>query len=370
MTKGFSVFAGAGLAGALSAMLVATGPAAAQEVRKLTFQTAYPAGTPTFESLQYWGERVGAMSGGRLQIETLPAGALVAAYEVVDAVSQGVLDGGQSAPAYSVGKNSAATLFGPAPGGPFGMDALDYVGWIYDGGGLELYQNFYRDLLKLNVVPFPMSYAGQQPLGWFETEVNGWSDLAGRKCRQTGMTAEVFAPSGMAAVNIPGGEIVPSGERGTIDCAEFAGPYEDSSMGFQTVWKEYYLPSMHEPATILEIMINGDVWDSLSPDLQEIMRSATWEATFRYMVMLNKRNADALEALEADGVKIHRTPDDILTETLKSWDKIAEEQSAANPYFKQVYESQRAYAAKVVPGRETVQAPYGFAASYYWGKKE
>jgi TRAP-type mannitol/chloroaromatic compound transport system substrate-binding protein len=360
-----------GLAGiAVAVAMLGMSPAEAQESRKLTFQTSYPAGTPTYESLQYWGERVGKMSGGRLVIETMPAGALVPAFEVVDAIAQGVLDGGQSAPAYSVGKNSAATLFGPAPGGPFGMDALDYVGWIYDGGGLELYQGFYREQLKLNVVPFPMTYAGQQPLGWFKQEINGWADLAGRKCRQTGMTAEVFAPSGMAAVNIAGGEIVPSGERGTIDCAEFAGPHEDSAMGFQTVWKEYYLTSMHEPATVLEIMINGEVWESLTPDLQEIMRSATWEATFRYMVKLNKLNADALEKLREGGINIHRTPEDILVETLKSWDAIAEKEAAANPYFKTVYESQRSYASKVVPGRETVEAPYSLAADYYWGKSE
>lgn len=358
---------------ALAALCLAVGAALfpatsdAQQPRKLRFQTSYPAGTPTYENLQFWAERVNTMSGGRLQIEAMPAGALVPAFEVVDAIHKKVLDGGQSAAAYSVGKNSAATLFGPAPGGPFGMDSLDYIGWIYNGGGLELYQSFYKDQIKRNVISFPMTYAGNQPLGWFKTEVSGWDDLKGRKCRETGMTAEVFAPSGMTTVNIPGGEIVPSGERGVIDCAEFASPYEDKQMGFQTVWKNYYLPSMHEPATVLELIINQDVWDSLTPDLQEIIKSASWQATFQSMALANKRNAEALAELQTkDGVKVFRTPDDIMLNVLKAWDNVAKEQSDKNPFFKKVYESQRAYAEKVVPARMRINAPYGFAVQHYW----
>lgn len=354
---------------AFSVALIPAGADAQQQVqpRKLRFQTSYPAGTPTYENLQYWASLVNSMSGGRLQIEAMPAGALVPAFEVVDAINKKVLDGGQSAAAYSVGKNSAATLFGPAPGGPFGMDSLDYIGWIYNGGGLELYQDFYKDQIQRNVVAFPMTYAGNQPLGWFKTPVKDWADLKGRKCRETGMTAEVFAPSGMTTVNIPGGEIVPSGERGVIDCAEFAGPFEDKAMGFQTVWKNYYLPSMHEPSTILELIVNGDVWKSLSPDLQQIMKTATMAATFESIVLANKRNAEALKELQTtDGVKVYRTPDDIMVNVLKAWDNVAKDQSEKNPYFKKVYDSQRAYAEKVVPVRMRVQVPYGFAAKHYW----
>lgn len=357
----------------LAASLLATGIALipgtvdAQQARKLRFQSSHPAGTPTFENFQYWAERVNAMSGGRLQVETMPAGALVPAFEVVDAIHKKVLDGGQFAATFSVGKNSAATLFGHAPGGPFGMDSLDYIGWIYHGGGLELYQSFYKDQIKRNVIAFPMTYAGNQPLGWFKTPVRSWDDLKGRKCRETGMTAEVFARSGMSTVNIAGGEIVPSGERGVIDCAEFASPYEDMQLGFHTIWKYYYLPSTHEPATVLELLINEDVWNSLSKDLQEIIKSATWEATFQSITLANKRNAEALAKPQADhAVKVERTPDDILINVLKAWDSIAKEQSEKNPFFKAVYESQRAYAEKVVPARVRINSPYGFLAQHYW----
>ena len=210
------------------------------------------------------------------------------AFEVLDAVHKKVIDGGHTAAAYWVGKQRAATLFGPAPGGPFGMDMIDYMGWIYDGGGLELYRELYQDQLKRDVIPIPMTAVANQVLGWFKRPVASWEDLKGRKCRETGITAEVFSKSGMSPVNMPGGEIVPAGERGVIECGEWVGPAEDMKIGFQTVWKHYYMPSTHEPATVLELLINADVWKGLKPDLQEIIKSATWEATFRSQTIMQQ----------------------------------------------------------------------------------
>jgi TRAP-type mannitol/chloroaromatic compound transport system substrate-binding protein len=142
-------------------------------------------------------------------------------------------------------------------------------------------------------------------------------------------------------------------------------------IGFQTVWKHYYMPSTHEPATVLELLINADVWKSLQPDLQEIIRSATWEATFRSQTITNKLNAEALKELrEKHNVKIERTPDDILRKTLEAWDQIAKEESDKNPFFKKVYDSQRAYASQVVPARRFVIPPYEAGANYYWPDKQ
>ena len=354
---------------AIIVMMLISSVCLADSPKVLRMQTSYPGTTPTFENFQFWAERVNAMAGGRLKIEVLPAGAIVPAFEVLDAVHKKAIDGGQSAPSYWVGKIRAAALFGPAPGGPFGMDWTDYIGWIYDGGGLQLYNEMYQEKLKRNVIPIPMTTATYQPLGWFKSPVKSWEDLKGRKCRETGLTAEVFSKSGMATVNMPGGEIVPSGERGVIDCGEFAGPYEDMKMGFQTVWKYYYLPSMHEPSTVLELLINGDVWKSLTPDLQEIIKSAAMEATFRSQTTANKRNADALVTLKNDDkVNIERTPDDIMVKILESWDQIAKAESEKDQFFKKVYDSQRAYAQKVVPAKVVTNPPYSFAANYYWGK--
>ncbi|MBI3517197.1 MAG: TRAP transporter substrate-binding protein [Proteobacteria bacterium] len=358
---------------AVAALLIAGPalPAAAQAPTKLRFQASFPSASTIFDNLKFWAERVKQLSGGRLEIEVLPAGTIVPAFEVLDAVHKQVIDGGHTAPAYWVGKQRAATLFGPAPGGPLGMDMMDYMGWLHDAGGMELYRELYQDQLKRNVVPIPMTSVANQVLGWFARPVANWDDLKGRKCRETGITAEVFAKSGMATVNMPGGEIVPAGERGVIECGEWVGPAEDMKIGFQTVWKNYYMPSTHEPATVLELLVNGDVWKKLTPDLQQIMLSAAWEATFRSQTIMNKLNAEALKELrEKYGVKIQRTPDDILRKILESWDQIAREEEAKNPFFKKVYDSQRAYASQVVPARRFVVLNYSIQADYYWPEQK
>ncbi|HEX7812683.1 MAG TPA: TRAP transporter substrate-binding protein [Burkholderiales bacterium] len=339
----------------------------AEPGNKLRFESAFPASSLLFESSKYFAERVKVMTGGRLQIEMLPPGAVVPPFEVLDAVHKGVLDGGHTAPAYWLGKNRAATLFGPAPGGPFGMDMLDYMAWIHEGGGLALYQEFYQKELQRNIVVMPMTSVANQILGWFKKPVKNWEDLKGRKCRETGITAEVFGKSGMTPVNIPGGEIVPAGQRGVIECAEFVGPAEDMKIGFHSVWKYAYMPSMHEPATVVELIINGDVWKKLPEEHREVIKSAAMDATLRSQLISNKVNAEALvEMREKHGVTIGRTPPDILKKTLEAWDAIAKEEAGKNPFFKKVYDSQRAFAARVVPARRYVYAPYELGANYYW----
>jgi TRAP-type mannitol/chloroaromatic compound transport system substrate-binding protein len=353
---------------AVAGLLFAGLPKAeAQAPVKLRFQASFPSSSTFFDTLKYWADRVKIMSGGRLEIEVLPAGTLVPAFEVLDAVHKQVIDGGHTAAAYWVGKQRAAALFGPTPGGPFGFDILDYQGWLHHGGGLALYNELYQVELKRNVVPFPMGTVSNQALGSFRTPVKSWADLKGRKCRQTGLTAEVFTRAGMATVNMPGGEIVPAGERGAIDCGEWVGPAEDIKLGFHTVWKYFYMPSTHEPATALELLINGDVWKKLAPDQQAIIQAAAWESTFYNEMLLHKLNAAALkEMTEKHGVKVERTPDDILRKTLEAWDAIAKEEEAKNPFFKKVYDSQRAYAAQVVTARRAVAPDYSVGANYYW----
>jgi TRAP-type mannitol/chloroaromatic compound transport system substrate-binding protein len=358
------------LAAAIALAAVSTA-ASADPVTKLRFESAFPAASLFFESSKYFAERVKAMTGGRLQIEMLPPGAVVPPFEVLDAVHKGVLDGAHSGAAYWLGKNRAATLFGPAPGGPFGMDMLDYMGWIHEGGGLELYQEFYQKELQRNIVVIPMTSGGPQILGWFKKPVKSWEDLKNRKCRETGITAEVFSKSGMNTVNMPGGEIVPAGQRGVIDCAEWVGPAEDLRIGFHSVWKYAYMPSMHEPATVAELIINGDVWKKLPDDQKEVIKSAAMDATLRSQLVMNKQNAEAIvELREKHGVTIARTPEDILTKMLESWDQIAKEEAGKNPFFKKVYDSQRSYAARIVPARRNVYPPYGLGAGYYWPEKK
>lgn len=352
--------------------LAAAIPAVAQTPTKLRFQHAFPAKSLNSENAQYWADRVKLLSGGRLQIEFLPTGSVVPVFETLDAVNKKVLDGAHSSTAYWFGKNRAATLFGGlAPGGPFGMDPVDYLDWLWHGGGLELYREFYQVQLKLNVVPIPMTSSAHGAFGWFKTPVKSWADLKGRKCRQTGINAELYSKSGMATVNMPGGEIVSAGQRGVIDCAEFIGAAEDTRAGFGSVWKNFYPQGIQEPTAIAEIIFNGDVWKALPADQQAIIEAAAQEATLHSMMGRNRQNADALTELTTkQGVTIRTTPPEILTKTLETWDGIAKAESAVNPFFKKVLDSQRAHAAKVIPARRVTTPPYDLAADHYWPLKK
>jgi TRAP-type mannitol/chloroaromatic compound transport system substrate-binding protein len=209
-----------------------------------------------------------------------------------------------------------------------------------------------------------------QAFGWFKKPIKNLADFKGMKCRQTGVAAEIYTEMGMTVVNMPGGEIIPSAQRGVIDCAEWVGGIEDLRLGFQTVWKYYYTPSLHESTSVGELLINGDVWKSLGAQNQEIVRSAAAEAYLRWWARWQHQNAVALKELqEKYGVQVLRTPADILTEFLKAWDKIAQREAAKDPFFKKVLESQRSYAALVVPAKRFSFPPYSFTANHYWPTK-
>jgi TRAP-type mannitol/chloroaromatic compound transport system substrate-binding protein len=345
------------------------GPAAAQApaVRNLKMQSTWPASLTLQDNFRFFAERVDKLTSGQLKIETMAAGQVVPAFEILDATSKKVIDGGHGVSYYWVGKNKAATLFSSTPAGPFGMDTMDFMGWLYEGGGLEMYWDFYQKELKLNVIAFPILPAGPQAFGWFKRPIKNLADFKGMKCRQTGIVAEIFQKMGMQTVNMPGGEIVPSAQRGVIDCAEWVGGVEDLRLGLPQVWKIHYTPGMHEPSVVGELIINTEVWASLPPQNQEAIRSATTETFLRWWVKWQKQNADAIEEMRTKhGTQILRTPPEILIAFLKAWDEIAKEESAKNPFFKKVLDSQHAYAAKVVPAKRFMFPPYSFAANYYF----
>jgi TRAP-type mannitol/chloroaromatic compound transport system substrate-binding protein len=302
-----------------------------------------------------------------LKIEVHAAGQIVPPFEVLDASSKKVIDGAHAISYYWVGKNKAATLFANTPAGIVGMDQMDFLGWIYEAGGLELWWEFYQKELKLNLVVFPILPASPQSLGWFRKPIQGLADFKGLKCRQTGIVAEIYMRMGMNTVNMPGGEIVPSAERGVIDCAEWVGGIEDLRLGLPQVWKYHYTPGMHESNSMLEIIMNGDVWKGLTPAQQEAVRVATFDTFVRWGIKWQKQNADAIEEMRTKhGTQILRTPPEILIEFMKTWDKMAAEEAAKDPFFKKVLESQRAYASKVVPAKRFMFPPYSFAANYYF----
>jgi TRAP-type mannitol/chloroaromatic compound transport system substrate-binding protein len=247
------------------------------------------------------------------------------------------------------------------------MDMIDALGWMYHGGGNELCNEFFTKELKLNIHWIPILPSGPQAFGWFKRPIKNLADFKGMKCRETGMAAEVFQRMGMQTVNMPGGEIIPSAQRGVIDCAEWVGGVEDLRLGFHNVWKYHYTPGMHENVTIGEIVFNMDVWKALSPTHKEIIQSAANETFLIWWAKWQRQNADAMKEMqEKHGVRILRTPPDILVEFLKTWDKIAEEEGAKSPFFKKTHDSQRAYASLVVPAKRFMFPPYSFAANYYF----
>jgi TRAP-type mannitol/chloroaromatic compound transport system substrate-binding protein len=247
------------------------------------------------------------------------------------------------------------------------MDHFDFLGWMYEGGGMDLYWEFYRDILKLNIVAWPIGGSSPQAFGWFKRPIKSLADFKGMKCRQTGIVAEIYQKMGMQTVNMPGGEIVPSAQRGVIDCAEWVGGVEDLRLGLPQVWKYHYTPGMHESNSMLEVIINADVWKGFTGHQQEAVRSAVSETFLRWGVKWQKQNADAIEEMRTKhGTQILRTPPEILIEFMKTWDKMAVEESAKDPFFKKVLESQRVYAAKVVPAKRFMFPPYSFAANYYF----
>ncbi len=340
---------------------------AAGGAKNLKMQSTWPASLTLQDNFKFFGERVDKLTGGQLKIETLAAGQIVPPFEVLDATHKKVIDGAHAISYYWVGKNKAATLFSATPAGIAGMDHMDYLGWIYEGGGLDLWWDFYQKELKLNVIAFPILPASPQALGWFKRPIKNLADFKGMKCRQTGIVAEIYQRMGQQTVNLPGGEIVPAAQRGVIDCAEWVGGVEDLRLGLPQVWKYHYTPGMHESASIGELMINSEVWKGLAPQQQEAIRSATVETFMRWWVKWQRQNADAIEEMRTKyGTQILRTPPAVLTAFFKTWDEIAKEESAKNPFFKKVLESQRAYASKVVPAKRFMFPPYSFAANHFW----
>jgi TRAP-type mannitol/chloroaromatic compound transport system substrate-binding protein len=339
--------------------------------KQLKFQSTWPASLTLQDNFRYFAERMDKLTSGGVKIEAMAAGQVVPAFEILDATHKKVLDGGHGVSYYWVGKNKAATLFSATPAGPFGMDHFDFLGWLQEGGGQALYDEFYRDVLKLNVIGMPIGGSSPQAMGWFKRPIKDLADFKGMKCRQTGIVAEIYQRMGMQTVNMPGGEIVPSAQRGVIDCAEWVGGIEDLRLGLPQVWKYHYTPGMHESNSMLEVIVNTDVWKSFSPQQQEAWRSAQMETFVRWGVKWQKQNADAIEEMRTKhGTQMLRTPPSILIDFLKTWDKIAAEESAKSPFFKKVLDSQREYAAKVVPAKRFMFPPYSFAANYYFPEKK
>jgi TRAP-type mannitol/chloroaromatic compound transport system substrate-binding protein len=339
----------------------------AQSPVTFRWQSTWPAKDIFHEYAADYVKKVNDMSGGRLKIELLPSGAVVKAFDLIDAVSQGTLDGGHGVVAYWYGKNSAMALWGSGPA--FGMDANMLLAWHNYGGGKQLLDEVYKSL-NLNVVSYLYGPMPTQPLGWFKKPVSSAADMKGLKFRTVGLSIDIFTGMGLAVNALPGGEIVPALDRGLIDAAEFNNASSDRILGFPDVSKICMLQSYHQSAEQFEILFNKKKFDALPADLKAIIGYAveaasadmSWKAADRY-------SQDYVNMQAKDNVKFYKTPDSILQEQLKVWDQVAAKKSAENPLFKKVNESMRAFAERAVRWQQDTMVTSRLAYNHFFAKK-
>ena len=339
--------------GVATAALAAAGTIAqAQQVTRMKIQTAVPTASIYFELMKRFGERVDKMSGGRVKMEILPDGAVVNAFEILDAVDKGVVDGGYAWTHYWSGKNTAAALFSnPAAGAGTGMDQMSHMAWLAQGGGNALYEKLFESGLKVNVKPFMIQPMGPDPFGWFKSPISSIADMKKMKYRSPpGLTGEIFKEMGINAVAMPGAEIVPAAQRGVIDAAEWIGPADDMILGFHSVFKHYYLQGLHQSADIGELLINKSAWNKLPADLKAVIEGAVMATIAETYTFNVHRNAAALAKLQSEyKVTVHDTPNEFFSEFMKATNVVYDREAGRNPLFKEVLESQRAFARLVVP---------------------
>jgi len=356
--------AAAGTAGAALALpMIAT----AQTPTQLRFQSTWPSKDIFHEYAGDFAKKVNDMTGGELKIEVLPAGSVVPAFGLLDAVSKGTLDGGHGVMGYNYGKQSAIALWTSGP--VFGMDANMVLAWHKYGGGKELLVKLYASI-GANVVSFLTGPMPTQPLGWFKKPITKKDDLKGLKFRTNGLAIDLFTAMGAAVNALPGGEIVPAMDRGLLDGAEFNNATSDRLLGFPDVSKVCMLQSFHQSSEQFEITFNKSKYDALPARMKAIIDNAveaasadmSWKAIDRY-------SKDYGELQSKDGVKFYKTPDTLLQEQLKVWDEVVAKKGADNPLFREVEKSQRAFAARAMKWDMDTNNPRRMAYNHYFGKK-
>jgi TRAP-type mannitol/chloroaromatic compound transport system substrate-binding protein len=359
-----SAATGTATAAAMSFPMIAT----AQTPSQMRFQSTWPSKDIFHEYALDFAAKVNDMTGGELKIEVLPAGAVVPAFGLLDAVSKGTLDGGHGVLAYHYGKSTALALWGSGPG--YGMDANMLLAWHKYGGGKELLAKLYKSI-GANVVSFPYGPMPTQPLGWFKKPITKAEDMKGLKFRTVGISIDVFNGMGAAVNALPGGEIVPAMDRGLLDAAEFNNASSDRVLGFPDVSKVCMLQSFHQNAEQFEIMFNKPKYDALPPKMRAIILNATeaasadmsWKAVDRY-------SKDYIEMQTKNNVKFYKTPDSILQKQLEVYDQVADKKAAENPLFKEIVASQKEFAARATRWDLDTNVNRRMAYNHYFGPKK
>jgi TRAP-type mannitol/chloroaromatic compound transport system substrate-binding protein len=358
---------GTGVAAGAAASSLAAPAVLAQAPIVVKMQSSWPSSDVFHEMAGQYVQIVESMSGGRLKVDLTPAGAIVGAFQVMDGVSDGVIDAAHTVAVYWYGKHKGASFFGTGP--VFGGSASTMLGWFYEGGGQDLYKELTQDILGLNVYGyygFPMP---AQPFGWFKKTVSSVDDVKGLKYRTVGLAADLMQEMGMSVAQLPGGEIVPAMEKGVIDAFEFNNPTSDMRFGAQDVAKNYYLSSYHQASEAFEFLFNRDFFDDLDPDLQAILvQGVNAAGSVNHAFALRQYSSDLAKLESGSGVNVLRTPQSILDGELSAWDKLIPK-LAEDPMMKKLIDSQRAWVEGVV-FYELMNSPdYALAYEHYFPGK-
>jgi TRAP-type mannitol/chloroaromatic compound transport system substrate-binding protein len=354
-----------GAALASAATVAAPSVVRAQGATSMRWQSTWPSKDIFHEYALDYAKKVNDMTGGELKIEVLPAGAVVPAFQLLDAVSKGVLDGGHGVLVYHYGKQTALALWGSGPG--YAMDANMLLAWHKYGGGKELLNKLYSSI-GANVVSFPYGPMPTQPLGWYKKPITKADDFKGLKFRTVGISIDVFQGLGAAVNALPGGEIVAAMDRGLLDAAEFNNASSDRVLGFADVSKVCMLQSYHQNAEQFEITFNKTKYDALPDKLKAIIANAVeaasqdmqWKAIDRY-------SQDYVELQTKDNVKFYKTPDAVLKRQLEIFDEVAKKKAAENPLFKEIIESQLTFAKRATQWEQDTVVSRKMVFDHYFG---
>ena len=322
----------AGIAGILAAGVAPAAHAQGATIR-WRLASSFPKALDTiFGAANVFASKVKEASGGKFEISVHAGGEIVPPFGVVDAVQQGTVECAHTAPYYFFGKDETFAMDCAIP---FGMNSRQLTAWMYEGNGMKLFREFYKNF---NIVNFPMGNTGAQMGGWYRKEIKKLSDLKGLKMRIGGFGGKVLERIGGVPQNIPGGEIYQALEKGTLDACEWVGPYDDEKLGFNKVAKYYYYPGWWEGGPQLSLYVNSKTWEGLSAENKAIVEAAASHAHVHMQAAYDAKNPAALKRLVAAGAQLRPFSREILKAAYDAAMGLYGELSAKNPNWKKVYE--------------------------------
>jgi TRAP-type mannitol/chloroaromatic compound transport system substrate-binding protein len=338
--------------------------AASQTLAKtyeLKIHTAVPSSSMYYKTIERLGDRIEKLSDGQIKVEVFADGAIVKAFEILDAVSDGIVNGGMAWMHYWSGKNPAGLLFAaPTAGLGIGLNQRSLISWAWEGEGGKLLNEYYQDVMGYDIKAWLAMPMGPEPFGWFPKEFHSMAELRKIKFRSPpGIPAETFKCINMPVVSMPGSEIVPSAQRGVLDAAEWISPGDDMLLGLADIWKCYYLQGLHQADSVGDIYINKTWYESLPTRLQYVIETAMRTCVADQVLMNVSINSQALKDLVVKkGVKLEDTPEEYFQEYMAAVPKIMAKYSAKDPFFKKVYTSLKNWADLTVPYQVKVDGLY------------